>query len=236
MGIRLMIADDHVAIGAGIVGLIQGTEIELVCQAETCEQTVKIALSCQPDVVLLDLRLQDSDGLVALEQIKRTNPKIAVLVFSAVEEVKEMAHARAGRRGIRVQGRVAGGAFEGHPPGCDGPERLDAAANSPGRQCAAAAALANHDRNPLSAREVEVLKGILDGLPNDGIAQVMEIDVETVKQHVKHILRKLHVEDRTQAALLALRNNMYDEPTVVEPEVRAQIGSPWAVAAIDCRG
>ena len=58
--------------------------------------------------------------------------------------------------------------------------------------------------------------------PNEAISEVMEIDVETVKQHVKHILRKLHVEDRTQAALIALRNNMYDEPTVIEPEVSSR--------------
>ena len=71
MSIRLMIADDHLAIRAGVISLIQGTEIELVCQSETCDQTVKFALTCKPDVVLLDLRLEGSDGLSALEQIKR---------------------------------------------------------------------------------------------------------------------------------------------------------------------
>lgn len=94
MSVRLMIADDHLAIRAGVISLIQGTEIELVCQAETCDQTVKFALTCKPDVVLLDLRLEGSDGLNALEQIKRENPNIAVLIFSSADEVKEMAHAR----------------------------------------------------------------------------------------------------------------------------------------------
>ena len=91
MNIRLMIADDHVAIRAGVISLIQGTEIEMICQAETCEDTVKFALTCQPDVLLLDIRLADSDGLIALERIKLENSEIAVIIFSAVEEVKEMA-------------------------------------------------------------------------------------------------------------------------------------------------
>ena len=58
----------------------------------------------------------------------------------------------------------------------------------------------------------------MDGLSNDGIAEKLAIDIETVKQHVKHILRKLHVEDRTQAALLALRSNFFIESPLVEPE------------------
>lgn len=94
MAIRLMIADDHAAIRAGVISLIQGTEIEMVCQSETCDQTVKYALACQPDVLLLDVQLAGEDGLMALEQIKRDNPKISVLIFSVSEEVKDMALAR----------------------------------------------------------------------------------------------------------------------------------------------
>ena len=75
MGVRLMVADDHVAVRAGVMSLTQGTEIEVVCQAETFEQTVKFALTCQPDVLLLDLRLGGSDGLRALEQIKAREPE-----------------------------------------------------------------------------------------------------------------------------------------------------------------
>ena len=95
MNIRLMIAEDHPIIRAGVVNLIRGTEIEVICQAETSEETVKFALTCRPDVLLLDLQLLESDGLSALEQIHRENPNIAVLIFSASEEVKTMAYARA---------------------------------------------------------------------------------------------------------------------------------------------
>ncbi len=220
MGIRLMIADDHVAVRAGVARLVQGTEIELICQAETCEQTVKFARTCRPDVVLLDLRLAaGSDGLSALEQIKRKDPDIVVLMFSAVEEVKEMAHARKlGAAGYLLKGasreeflnyirRVAMGRNAWTPRQIR--QIVSRAANE---------AIAAHDRKVLSPRELEVLRKIAAGLSNDAISEEMGVVVETVKQHVKHILKKLHVEDRTQAALIALRSNLFDEAAVVEPE------------------
>ena len=92
MSIRLMIADDHAAVRAGVISLIQDTDIKVVCESETCEQTVELALSSKPDVLLLDVRLAGSDGLSALKQIHRENPRIAVLIFSALEDVKAMAH------------------------------------------------------------------------------------------------------------------------------------------------
>ena len=213
MGVRLMIADDHVAIRAGVTSLIQGTEIEMVCQAETSDETVKFALACQPDVLLLDLRLAGSDGLSALEQIKRTNSKIAVLIFSSTDEVKEMAHARKlGAEGFVLKGATRDDLLKTIrrvATGKSGGRRGRFGRWSVGRP----GGVAVNDRNPLSGREVEVLRTIMDGLSNEAIAEKLEIDIETVKQHVKHILRKLHVEDRTQAALLALRSNaLVDEP------------------------
>ncbi len=83
---------------------------------------------------------------------------------------------------------------------------------------AASAALANHDRNPLSAREAEVLTKIVGGLSNEAISKELEIDIETVKQHVKHILRKLYLEDRTQAALFSLRSELLVEAPLSGPK------------------
>ena len=76
--------------------------------------------------------------------------------------------------------------------------------------------LAKGDRTPLSPREAQVLRKIVMGLSNEGISEALEIDIETVKQHVKHILRKLHVEDRTQAALLLLRSELPNAEPVSE--------------------
>jgi DNA-binding NarL/FixJ family response regulator len=210
MSIRLMIADDHMAIRAGVVSLVRGTEIEVVCQAETVEQTVKFALAGKPDVLLLDIRMAGVDGLKALEKIKPENPSIAVLIFSSTEEVKDMAYARK----LGADGYVSKGTSRE-----DLLNIIRRAAS--GKSCwttrqtrqvvsrAAVQALARGDRNPLSAREMQVLEKIMGGLSNEGISEALGIHIETVKQHVKHVLKKLHVEDRTQAALCLLRPEIY---------------------------
>lgn len=204
-----MIADDHVAVRAGVTSLIQGTEIEMVCQAETCEQTVKFALACQPDVLLLDIRLASVDGLSALEQIFRENPRISVLIFSASEEVKTMAHARK----LGAQGYIFKGVSREEFLKCIRRAATGKSTWTP-RQIrqvvsrAAMEAIASNDRNPLSAREITVLKKIVEGLSNEAISEELGIDVETVKQHVKHILKKLYLVDRTQAALYAVRSDL----------------------------
>jgi len=219
MSIRLMIADDHLAIRAGVTSLIQGTEIELVCQAETCDQTVKFALTCKPDVVLLDIRLEGSDGMNALQQIKRENPNIAVLIFSSVDEVKEMAHAREyGADGFIPKGVSREELLSGIRRVAMGKSAWTPRQIRQVVSRAAAEALAAHDRSPLSNREKEVLREITNGCSNETIAERLKINIETVKQHVKHVLKKLHVEDRTQAALIALRSNLFEEASVIEPE------------------
>ena len=82
---------------------------------------------------------------------------------------------------------------------------------------AAMEALARNDRNLLSRRELEVLSKVVAGLSNDAIAEELEINIETVKQHVKHILQKLHVEDRTQAALFSVAADRRDDSDCTVP-------------------
>ena len=212
MGVRLMVADDHVAVRAGVASLIQGTEIEMICQAETCEQTIAFALACQPDVLLLDVRLANSDGLVALEEIKRQSPGVSVLIFSASEEIKTMALARKlGALGHLSKGVSRAEFLKSIRRAATGksvwtPRQIRQVVSR-----AAMEALARNDRNPLSPREVEVLGKLVAGLSNDAISEELKVNIETVKQHVKHIFQKLHVEDRTQAALLSVREDLAAE-------------------------
>jgi two-component system nitrate/nitrite response regulator NarL len=201
-----MIADDHIAIRAGVTSLIQGTEIELVCQAETSEQTLKHALACEPDVLLLDLFMPDGDGLRVLESIKRARPNLPVLIFSACDELKPMAVAhQLGADGFVLKGLPADELLRNIRRVASGKQAWTPRQIRQVSSRAAAEALAASDRHPLSNRERQVLEKIKAGCSNDLIAEELNIDVETVKQHVKHILRKLHLEDRTQAALWALR-------------------------------
>jgi DNA-binding NarL/FixJ family response regulator len=217
MSIRLMIADDQALVRAGMAALVQGADIEVVCQADSCEQTIRYAMTCKPDVLLLDLRLGDKSGLEALEQIRRVQPSIAVLILSASEDAKAMAIShKLGAVGWIVKGasrddvirtleRVAAGRTAWNPRQV--------------RQIAcraASIAIAQGDTSPLSPREKQTLAKILDGLSNEAIAEALEINIETVKQHVKRLLKKLFVEDRTQAALWALRNKEEWDPDPVE--------------------
>jgi len=213
MALRLMIADDHPAVRKGVIEFVQGTEIEVVGQAETCQQAVEYALACKPEVLLLDVRMSGADGLEALETIRQQNDKIAVLIYSASDEVKDMAKAKQ----LGAIGFVSKSSSR---------DELLASLRRAGagqsvwsrrqiRQVAcraAAEALAANDRNPLSPREMKVLKLITEGSPNDVVAEKLDITIETVKQHVKHILRKLAVEDRTQAALTALWLKLFENP------------------------
>jgi DNA-binding NarL/FixJ family response regulator len=214
MAIRLMIADDHPALRNGVVEFVQGTEIEAICQAKTCRETVERALAEKPDVLLLDVRMSDGDGLKALETIRRQNSQMAVLIFSASEDVKEMAVARK----LGAAGFVSKGASREDLLNCIRRAAAGENAWTP-RQIrqvvsrAASEALAANDRSPLSPREMKVLKLITEGCSNDLVAEKLEITVETVKQHVKHILRKLGVEDRTQAALTALWTKLFENAT-----------------------
>ncbi len=222
MGIRLMIAEDHPVIRAGVTRLIQGTEIELVCQAETSEQTVKLALASQPDVLLLDIQLAGGDdGLSALEQIRRENADIAVLIFSASEVVKEMAVAwKLGAKGFVPKASTRDELLQGIRRAASGKSVWTTRQIHQVVSRAASEVLAKNDRNPLSPRETEVLKKLMAGLSNEAISEDLAIDIETVKQHVKHLLRKLHVEDRTQAVLLALRSMPRDQAQVSTPAQR----------------
>jgi DNA-binding NarL/FixJ family response regulator len=210
-----MIADDHPAIRKGVVEFVEGTEIEAVCQAETCQQTVEFALACKPDVLLLDMRLPDADGLEALATIKKQNSETAVLIFSASEDVKEMARARQlGAVGFISKGTSREDFLNSIRRAATGASVWTQRQVRQVVSRAATEALAANDRNPLSPREMKVLKLITEGSPNDVVAEKLEITIETVKQHVKHILRKLAVEDRTQAAVTAIWLKLFENTPV----------------------
>ena len=203
-----MIADDHVAIRAGVTTLCQGTEIEVVCQAESCRQATQYAATCAPDVVLLDISLPDGNGLDVLKQIKHEKSSASVLMLSASEDLKDLANAhRLGADGFLTKGLSRDEMLQSIRRAAAGKNVWTSRQIRQVTSRGAKAAILQGDRNPLSVRETQVLHKITRGLPNELISEEMGIDVETVKQHVKHLLKKLHVEDRTQAALWALRNS-----------------------------
>ncbi|HWB13826.1 MAG TPA: response regulator transcription factor [Pirellulales bacterium] len=209
MPIRIVIADDHEVVRSGLRTLLSGTDIQIVAEAVTGEEAVRLAEKHKPDIVLLDIRMSDSDGLNALGRIKLNRPDMPVLMLSTYDNPTYIARAVAlGASGYLMKGisrddmiaairRVAEGG--------------DAWTREELRRVTGALATPRVSADvevPLTQRESEVLRQLAFGLTNKEIAQALGISYETVKEHVQHVLRKIGVSDRTQAAVWAVRKGL----------------------------
>jgi DNA-binding NarL/FixJ family response regulator len=209
MSIKLLIVDDHEVVRNGLKSLVAGTDIKVIGEAASGDAAVRLALKHKPDVVLLDIRMADGDGLNALGRIKLDQPNLPVLMFSAFDNPTYIARAVAlGAAGYVLKSvsraelldaihRVAKGENTWTR---DELRRVTGALATP--------RLATDIEVPLTQRESDVLHQLALGLTNKEIAQALHISYETVKEHVQHILRKIGVSDRTQAAVWAVRKGL----------------------------
>jgi DNA-binding NarL/FixJ family response regulator len=209
MSIKLLIADDHELIRTGLASLLSGSNIEIVAEAANGKETIKLAEQHKPDVILLDIRMPDGDGLGTLEKLRAKVPGSRVVMLSTFDNPTYIARA------------VALGACDYVLKGSNREDlitTLEAAAadESPSkagelRRIAGAMKLRqviDDDDVPLTQRETQVLRHVALGLSNKEIGCSLEISVETVKEHVQNILRKIAVSDRTQAAVWAVRKGL----------------------------
>jgi DNA-binding NarL/FixJ family response regulator len=207
--IKLLLADDHEVLRSGVKAMLAGTEIKAVAEAATGQAAVKSALELAVDVVLLDVRMPDGDGVTALGRIKLDKPDLAVLMFSAYDNPAYVARA------------VALGASGYLLKGCSRDALLAAIRKAAGgesvftredlRRMTGALAtprLTADVEVPLTQRESQVLQQLAKGSTNKEIAKALQISYETVKEHVQHTLRKIGVNDRTQAAVWAVRKGL----------------------------
>ncbi|MCR4411368.1 MAG: response regulator transcription factor [Thermoguttaceae bacterium] len=209
MSIRLLIADDHEVIRTGLVTLLQGSDIEVVGQAATGKETVRLAEQIKPDVVLLDIRMPDGDGLSTLEKLRQKAPTAKVVMLSTYDNPTYVARAVAlGASDFVLKGATRDALIE--------TIRAAAAGESPSRAgelrrvagTMKVRQVIDDDEVPLTQRETQVLRHVALGLSNKEIGRSLEISVETVKEHVQNILRKIAVNDRTQAAVWAVRKGL----------------------------
>ena len=208
--VRIIVADDHEVVRSGLVSLLHGTDIEIVAEASTSEEVVSLVCIHKPDVVLLDIRMAPgSGGLIALEKIRDAVPSVQCVMLTAFDNPTYIARA------------VAAGAHDYILKSCSRDELLDSIMNAASGQIPVRAGelrrvattmsnrVATPDPDiPLTQREMQVLRHVALGLSNKEIAQSLTISVETVKEHVQNILRKLAVSDRTQAAVWAVRRGL----------------------------
>ncbi|MGO9115058.1 MAG: response regulator [Thermoguttaceae bacterium] len=207
--IRLLIADDQDVVRQGVKALLTGTEIRVVAEVATGQAAVKNALETEVDVVLLDIRMPDGDGLTALGRIKLDKPNLPVLLFSAFDNPASVARAIAlGASGFLLKDCTRDDLLSAIRVAATGEnvwsrEKLRSVSGA-----LRTPRLASSLEVSLSEREGEVLRQMSHGLTNKEIAQAMNISYETVKEHVQHVLRKIGLTDRTQAAVWAVRNDL----------------------------
>jgi DNA-binding NarL/FixJ family response regulator len=204
--IRVLIAEDHLIARVGVGTIVQTQpDMEVVAEAATGAEAVQLHEQHRPDVTLMDIRMPVMGGVDAMRAIRAHAPQarfIALSTYSGDEEIRRALQAGASAyltkdvlddelvKTIRLV--HAGRAYL--PP-------------------AVAATLAAHATRPeLTARELDVLALIVRGMGNKQIASELKIAEYTVKNHVKNVLSKLDVEDRTQAATSALQRGIIQQP------------------------
>ncbi|OHB66611.1 MAG: DNA-binding response regulator, partial [Planctomycetes bacterium RBG_13_63_9] len=180
MSIRLLVCDDHQVIRTGLASLLAGTEIEIVAEAANGQEAIKQALKVKPDVILLDIRMPDGDGLSTLEQLRVEVPESKVVMLSTYDNPTYIARAVAlgacdyvlkgsSREAIVATITAAG---RGESPSRSGELRRIAGAMKV-RQAI------DDDDVPLTQRETQVLRHVALGLSNKEIGRSLEISVET---------------------------------------------------------
>jgi DNA-binding NarL/FixJ family response regulator len=207
--IRVLIADDHAVVRRGLRTFLElQEEIEVVGEAEDGEQALAEAERLDPDVVLLDLVMPRVDGLAALHGLRERSPRSRVIVLTTfLDDDKLLPAVRAGAAGYLLK--------DVEPKQLVGAIRTVHAGDALLHPAAAARVMAElvESSRPtpaslLTPRETEVLALIARGQPNKVIARELGVSEKTVKTHVSHVLGKLGVTDRTQAALYAVREGL----------------------------
>ncbi|HZI11019.1 MAG TPA: response regulator transcription factor [Myxococcus sp.] len=209
--LTVLITDDHTLVRQGIRALLAAQpDIEVVGEAATGEAAVELAREHAPDVALMDVLMPGMGGIETTRRLKEVSPRTQVLMLTSSHEEEHLLPAlRAGALSyllkdasatelVQAVRRAAAGEATLHPRVASQVVRL---LREPGRE-----------RPPphaeLSEREKEVLLLIADGASNADIASRLGVTDKTVKSHVSNILGKLHLEDRTQAAVFAWREGL----------------------------
>ncbi len=213
---RVLIADDHGIIVEGLRLYLQRDGIDVVGVAQTGRQTIELVQALKPDVVLLDIRMPDMDGLQALASIKSGNVQTSVIILTGFVRIEYLTRA------------ITLGASGFLSKDVD-PDRIPQAI----KVVSSGDSIIDRDvlqeaisefyfvtgsdpeqptstLQPLTNQELRVLRFIGEGLNNESIAQMLTVSRNTVKAHVSAILSKLGLSDRTQAAIWAVRHGLVD--------------------------
>jgi DNA-binding NarL/FixJ family response regulator len=212
--IRVLVVDDHDLFRVGLASMLGShADLEVVAQASGGKMAVRLAAELRPDVILMDLRLPDLDGVAATKAILDGNPSLRIVVLTVIADETGIASA--------VSAGACGYLLKDSPLDDVAAAIRAAATGTAWLSPQVAKALIDRTRrtyteplsgaNPegrLSRRELEVLTLLASGLDNNEIASALSISTRTAKNHVSSILNKLEVNNRLQAAVYAVRRGL----------------------------
>lgn len=208
MPLRIVVADDHPIICEGISKVAEDAGIEIVDHVDSTDRIVESVATNQPTVLVTEVRVGGQDALKTLEKLNLTERECSVVVFTANSNPTNIARASAlGCHDFILKTSPSDALIAAIKNAASG--KATPSTSFLVKTKARMRRTSNDDvESPLTNRESQVLRHVSMGLSNREIAKSLGISVETVKEHVQNILRKLDVNDRTQAAVWALKNGL----------------------------
>ncbi|HEB12459.1 MAG TPA: response regulator transcription factor [Actinobacteria bacterium] len=214
-GISVMVVDDHNLMRQGLRRILEESDMRVVAEAENGEQAVALSKEFETDVILMDIQMPIMDGIEATRIIKKSNKDATVVILTMHEEEQFLFEAiKAGAIGYLLKSRAPQELIQVIQAANDGlsllqpsmaSKLLNEFSNMNDRQNSKSSQLES-----LTSREKEVLSCIAKGMSNKEIAAQLFISDKTVKNHLSNIFHKLHVNDRTSAAVMALKEGLVD--------------------------
>jgi DNA-binding NarL/FixJ family response regulator len=208
--IRIVLADDHAIWRCGVRSMLDDTEFEIVGEASSGKEALAVVRETMPEIILLDIRMASGDGLDTLQSLKKEHPRLRVVMLTTYDNPTYMARAVAGgAAGYLLKGIEYEPMLEALRAVASGEILLTAQDLTRSLRGITPDAAGSEDLiEPLTDREEEVLRLVATGLPNREIACILFVAESTIKTHVEHILGKLGVSDRVQAAVWAARHGL----------------------------
>lgn len=208
--IPVVLVDDHAIWRGGVRSMLEDTEFQIVGEASSGKEALEVVRETRPQIVLLDIRMASGDGLDTLQALKKEHPRLKVVMLTTYDNPTYMARAVAGGaagyllKGIEYEALLSALRAVTH-----GEMLLTAQDLTRSLRGITANTAGSEDLiEPLTDREQDVLRLIATGMPNREIGCVLFIAESTVKTHVEHIIGKLGVSDRVQAAVWAARQGL----------------------------
>ena len=221
--IRVAIIDDHFIVRVGLKAIIDmESDIDFCGESDSAAHIVDFVDECKPDVLLLDIRMPDRDGIDALAELKRARPNQNVLMLTTSETDNDIFQAISlGAKGYLLKDRDSMSIIDAVRKVAAGGKFIPPAVRERYRELEA--------MEEITPAETKILELVVDGLSNDEIAKSLSISLSGVKFHISNLLSKLYVRDRSQLVATALLRGFVKRRVTLQPKEGhppAQSGSP----------